>query len=134
MINVKNIKKKEVYNMKKNGFTLIELLGVVVILALIMLIIFPSVINTIKKSSDATDEATLNLIYNASDLYISNHPRDFKKIDGNTYIIYLSNMVAEDLLSSPIKLSGSEDITNTKCVSATYQSGFSYELINCPTE
>ena len=36
--------------MKNKGFTLIELLGVMVILALVITLAFPSLINSIKKS------------------------------------------------------------------------------------
>ena len=38
--------------MKNRGYTLIELLGVIIILALLTTLVFPSVINTIKKSND----------------------------------------------------------------------------------
>ena len=49
----------------KKGFTLIELLGVIIILSLVSLIVYPSVINTIKNSQNKVDNKTKELIYNA---------------------------------------------------------------------
>ena len=58
----------------KKGFTLIELLGVIVILSLIMLVVFPNVLSVIKKSNQDKDTYTLTLIKNAADIYIKEHP------------------------------------------------------------
>ena len=38
--------------LKNKAFTLIELLGVIIILALLMIIVFPSIINSVKNSSN----------------------------------------------------------------------------------
>lgn len=115
--------------MKNKGFTLIELLGVIVILSLLTLIVFPSVVNLVKSSSNDTDKVTIDLINNAADIYISNHINDFPKTNGNKYRIELTDLIAEDLLVDGIKLSnGKNDITNTKCVQVTYNNGYKYEL------
>lgn len=113
--------------MKNYGFTLIELLGVIVILALLIIIVFPSIVNSVKGSSKKTDDLTLELIYNATDMHISNNRGNFKRTNGNTYCIKLSTLINEGYLKSPIKLSD-EDITNNKVVQVTYQDGFNYEL------
>lgn len=113
----------------KKGFTLIELLGVIIIIALLTLLVLPKVVNSVKNTSDDTDELTKEIIYKASDLYISNHSNNFKKINGNKYIIDLKDLVDEKLLTSPIKLSESDrDITNSKCIQVTYNNGYEYEL------
>lgn len=114
--------------MNNKGFTLIELLGVIIILALIMLIAFPNIINSIKKTNDKIDEKTLELIYNASDIYINNHIEDFPKKSENKYIIEFNNLIGEDLLSGDLKTSNSDNITNTKCIQVTYDNGYKYEL------
>lgn len=118
--------------MKNRGFTLIELLGVIIILAILVTIIFPSIINSVKGSGEKTDQLMLDMIYNAADLYVTDNPNEYMKVEGNKYTVLLSDLVAEDLLASPIKLSNSdEDITNLKCVQADYSNGdFSYELKN----
>ena len=115
--------------MKNKGFTLIELLGVIIILALLMIIVFPSIINSVKNSSNKTDDLTKELIYNAADLFIDEHINDFPKMNGSKYSIDLSALVDEGLITGPIKLSGSDqDITNNKCIQVTYDKGYSYEL------
>mgnify|MGYP003300450673 CR=1 FL=1 len=115
--------------MKNKGFTLIELLGVIIILALLMIIVFPSIINSVKNSSNKTDDLTKELIYNAADLFIDEHINDFPKMNGSKYSIELSTLVGEGLLTGPIKLSSSDaDITNNKCIQVTYNNGYNYEL------
>lgn len=115
--------------MKNKGFTLIELLGVIIILALLMIIVFPSIINSVKKSSNKTDALTLDLIYNAADLFISEHKTDFPKRAGNKYLIELKDLVDEGFLVAPIKLSDNDlDITNSKCIQVIYQESYNYEL------
>lgn len=115
--------------MKKNGFTLIELLGVIIILSLLVILVFPSIINSIRNSSKKIDEVTLELIYNAANLYIDNHKNEFYKNNGNEYSIELQSLVNEGLLVSPVKLSGSDnDLTNQKCIQVSYNNGFEYEL------
>ena len=115
--------------MKNKGFTLIELLGVIIILALLMIIVFPSIINSVKNSSNQTDDLTKELIYNAADLFIDEHINDFPKTNENKYSIDLKSLVDEGLLTGPIKLSGSDqDITNNKCIQVTYDKGYKYEL------
>lgn len=117
--------------MKNKGFTLIELLGVIIILSLLTILVFPNIINSVKNSTDKTDKLTMNLINNASELYISNHLDDFPKDDGNKFSIELSELVAEGLLVSPIKYGKDNDITNKKCVQVTYNNeNFNYELKN----
>ena len=115
----------------KRGFTLIELLGVIIILSLLVILVFPSIVNSIRNSSEKTDDLTLQLIYNAADLYIKDYKNNFPKINGGKYIVDLEDLVGEGLLISPIKLSESdEDLTSKKCVQVSYNNGFDYELKN----
>ena len=117
--------------MKSNGFTLIELLGVIAILALLTLLVFPNIIDSIRQSSEKTDDVMLNMIYNAADLYVSNHQGSFPKENGNKYSVTLSDLVSEGALSRPVKLSSNDtDITDTKCVQVLYENGYKYEIKN----
>jgi len=120
--------------MKNKGFTLMELLGVIIILALLMIIVFPSIVNSVKNSSNKTDDLTKELIYNAADLFIDEHINDYPKQNGNKYAIELKTLVDEGLLVSPIKLSDSDaDITNAKCIQVIYQGDYNYALKNSGT-
>ena len=52
----------------KKGFTMVELIAIVVIMALMLLIILPSINNTIKQSEGKKKETDLNNIYMAANI------------------------------------------------------------------
>lgn len=114
--------------MKNRGFTLLELLGVIVILALLTTLVFPNVLNTIKKSSDQTDKFSMELISNAADIYIENHANSFKKRNGSKFIIDMKELIEDGNLPSNLKISDIEDIEE-KCVQVMYKNNdYTYEL------
>lgn len=113
--------------MENKGFTLIELLGVIVILALLMIITFPSVINLIKSSSNEKDDLVMDLIYNATEMFIKDNRNSYPSVDGNSYCITLTDLIEHGDLKGPINLNN-EDVTNKKSVQVTYSDKFSYEL------
>lgn len=55
----------------KKGFTLAEMLGVIIILALIALIVFPTVASLIKQSKEDTYKEQVDYILNASNNWIT---------------------------------------------------------------
>lgn len=114
--------------MKNRGFTLAELLAVIIIISILTLLVLPSIVNSVRNSSEKIDDVTLNLIYNAADLYVSNHSSDFLKKDGNKYIINLSDLISEKYLKNSIKMADGQYIEENKCVQVTYDDGFNYEL------
>ena len=113
--------------MKNRGFTLLELLGVIVILALLTTLVFPSVLNAIKKSSNQTDKLSMDLISNAADLYIENNTNEFIKFNGNKYVIEIETLIDEGNLPSNIKISDIDNIDDA-CVQVSYENEFQYEL------
>lgn len=115
--------------MKNKGFTLIELLGVVVIIALLMVIVMPKIINSLKSTSLKVDDLTLKLIYNASELYVEENSEDFDEVNGNKYCIPLKELTGEGYLKSPINVNDI-DITDLKSVQVTYNEGFNFELVD----
>lgn len=117
--------------MKNKGFTLMELLGVIVIISLLLIIVFPNITNSVKNSSKKTDKLTEDLIFNASDMYISNHSNLFTQVEGKKFEITLKDLVDDSLLVSPIKYEEDDDITKLKCVEVTYTNNkYHYELKN----
>ena len=111
----------------KKGFTLIELLGVIIIIALLSLITFPSIINVIKGTNDKIDSETLKIVYNSVDIYISQNINDFPKIEGNKYIIDIEDIFS--LETFPSELSNNDKLKN-KCIQVVYDDEFKYELRN----
>lgn len=117
--------------MKNKGFTLIELLGVMIILALLLILVFPSVINMIKKSNTEKDDLTRDLIINAANLYVKDNIDDFIETNGNMYPISVKDLVYDGYIKSPIELSDREgDLTNKLCVQVLYNNKFTYEIKN----
>ena len=115
--------------MNKRAFTLIELLGVIIILALLMTVIFPNIINNVKNSSEEQNNISEKLIYNAVDKYIQQNNNEFERIDGLSYCITLKELTSTGYISSPIVIDN-KDITDFKSVQINYNSGFTYALKN----
>lgn len=121
--------------LNNEAFTLLELLGVVIILGLLVTLTLPSVINSIKKSSNEIDNINKELAINAADLYIRDNKSYFDVSNGTEFCISLSDLVDGNYLKSPIQYKDSDDITNTHSIKVTYNDKYSYELIDsdsCP--
>ena len=115
--------------MNRKAFTLMELLGVIIILALLMAVIFPNIINNIKNSSVEENNISEKLIYNAVDKYIQQNNNNLKKIEGFSYCITLKELTSTGYISSPIIIDD-KDITDLKSVQISYSDEFTYELKN----
>ncbi len=75
--------------MKKNAFTLIELLGVLLLLAVIALITFPIIDNTLTNSRNEAYERQKDNIIEAARMYVTengNYDTDIKSLDFQTLI------------------------------------------------
>ena len=88
---------------KKLGFTLAEILGVIVIIGILLILIVPTVINRLNSTSEEVDEATDDIIYNAADQYIREHPSDYPPGKAGRYCITIQSLVDDGKLSSPVK-------------------------------
>lgn len=83
--------------MRNRGFTLVELLAVVTIFAILCVLAVPPILNQVNNNKSAVNDANLEIIYKAADLYIDN-----KKASA-TYCVTLQELVDRDLLASPVK-------------------------------
>lgn len=79
--------------MKKNGFTLAELLGVVVILGLLLLLVFPSVVKELKEGEATIDSAVEQIIKNGASNYVENNKNTYPENKNATYCITLNILV-----------------------------------------
>ena len=86
----------------KKGFTLAELIGVVIILALIALLAFPPILNSIRKTKGELSDASKEILYNATELYVSENLNDFPKYNGNTYCVTLNDLVTNEYLPTKV--------------------------------
>lgn len=109
--------------MKNKGFTLIEMIAVVIIIALIALISLPTITNQLVNKKEEVSEATLTLINNAAELYMSNRQTEYPNgisNKGMSYCISLDTLVNSGNLTSPIKdFKTGEEIPLTKFVKIT---------------
>ena len=114
------------------GFTLAELIGVIVILGLIALVAIPSILNAINSQKDEISDASREIIYSATNLYIRDNSNNFPKFNGNTFCLTLDKLTQGDYLPDTIydAVSGDE-VPLTNIVEVKYeQDRFSYNLNN----
>jgi prepilin-type N-terminal cleavage/methylation domain-containing protein len=114
--------------MKNKGYTLLELLGVIVILSVLVTLVFPSVINFIKKSNDKIDSITNELIINAAEDYINDNSSNIYLTSGTDYCITIDRLIEYQYLESIREL---DNYTRySKSVKVTYDNGYKYEIID----
>ena len=113
----------------KKGFTLVEVLGVVVLLSIIILLITPNIISSIKNANINVNNKMADVIFSATKKYIAND-NDYKEKKGNTYCILISELVNNGYLESPVKYGDDDDITLTKTVKAEYNTNWNYSIVD----
>ncbi len=86
--------------MRNKGFTLVELLGVIIIIALLSLVIFPNIISSFFEASNKLDDSTKILVIEAAKDYYHNNRDNISKLD---YCVTISELQNEGLLSYDIK-------------------------------
>ena len=109
--------------MKNKGYTLIELLGVMIILALLVSFVIPSVINSIKSSTEKKDNLVNDLIINAAEMYVGDYSNNFHETYGNTYCVSLNTLKENNYLKDSVE---EKDVT----VKISYINKFNYEVVD----
>ena len=66
--------------MNNKGFTLIELVAIVLVIAAIFLVSFPSLLNLSKKDEEKKYDSMVESLCLAGDTYIKNNSEDFKNM------------------------------------------------------
>ena len=122
--------------MNKKGFTLIELLSVVTLIVLISLIVIPNITSSINKKKGEISEANMQLLANATDVYIENHSSFYTnsfEANGSTYCIPVQTLINDGVLETPFKDVNGNEIDYSNVVKSTYNAtynGFQYELVD----
>lgn len=115
--------------MKNKGYTLLELLGVMIILALIVSLVFPSIINFIKSSNEDKDNLTRNLVYNAAEMFIEDNANKYYSNNGSRYCINIETLIENNYLKGDLEYQG-KTLNNTKSVKVLYTDKFNYEIVD----
>ena len=113
---------------KRRGFTLVELLGVIVLLALIVLITFPSIINVIKKSDNSISEANKALIINAAKQYVEKNKNDY--VSDGIYCLITQNLINNGFLIESISEADGTKLTNVTVKVTVNNSSYNYEVLD----
>lgn len=82
----------------KKGFTLIELIGVVILLSIIMIIVFPTLLNHITNTNKELSESEKQIIYSGTSNYIAKYQNNYEKINGNIYCIEIDELLKEQVI------------------------------------
>ena len=115
----------------KKGFTLIELLGVIIILTILTLIVFPNIIAYIYRFNYTNNmEANKEIILSAAKLYVADNLSEVSVSNGFEYCVSLSKLVDDGYLKSPVKYSTVDDATGSYSVRVIYNKNYSYEVIS----
>lgn len=120
--------------MKKNGFTLIELLGVIVILAVVLLLAFPPILDQIKKSKNELSESMKKVILSAAEVYVDENKNNFPKTDGNIYCVTLQTLVDNNHLREPLIDANNQEIELTNKIEVKVENNqYKYKINNSCT-
>ncbi len=116
----------------KKGFTLAELLGVIVIIGILLILIVPTIINRINSSREEAENAGNNIIYDAADQYIREHPDDYPPGKSGRYCIEIKKLIEDGKLIQPvINAATGEDISDKSVMVTIYSAGTKdYEIKN----
>jgi hypothetical protein len=96
------------------------MVGVMVILSLIVVFTFPIIINTIKDKKSEISDYRLDMLKNATDLFVDKNSADLNQ--NGTGCIPLATLVNSGYIKKPIKLGNSDtDITDSKSILYPYE-------------
>ncbi|MEI3529972.1 MAG: type II secretion system protein [Bacilli bacterium] len=113
--------------MTKRGFTLIELMGVIVLLGILGLVVFPAILNQMKKVDTSLSEANRKIVYSAADDYIKDNRNNFQtQIENDSNIVIeLDDLVNGGYLSKDI------DVKDYRFVEVSVREGvpYNYKLL-----
>lgn len=106
--------------LNRKGFTLIELLAVVVILALVLILVFPNSIDVFKKAKLKSEEEFLDRLSQSIDSYISLNADEINFTDDFTGEKIKTNPVTNEKTKLPITgkmgIIGINDIINDELI------------------
>lgn len=102
--------------MKEKGFTLIELIGVIVLLAIIILITYPSIVNIIKKSNNKIDSATSALIISGAKNMVDENKNSYPLTNGNVYCVTIKSLINKGYVISDLETGNGNKINTDRYV------------------
>lgn len=89
----------------KRGFTLVELLAVVTLLAAIILVSVPSIINVLRKSEEKDYKEFENALKRAAELYVEKNRNLYPELNnvGGTVNVSANTLITEEYLKQDLE-------------------------------
>lgn len=115
--------------MKEKGFTLVELLGVIVILAVIMLLVFPTVNNILSQSKDTIYQKQINSILSAAYDFSLKNIKYLPEYNQKSYVT-LGELKYEGMIDVDIKNPDTNEKFKDNLVISIHNVGASYKYSN----
>ena len=113
---------------KRNGFTLIETMGTLIILAVILILAVPNLTKWLKNAENSIDNATKNLIIDATKDYVDESDLSIFKESSYNYCLTLNELIDSGYISSE-SVSKLDDLDLT--IKISYSNGKSkYEIVD----
>ena len=98
-----------------------------IILALLITVVFPSIINFIKSSNEKKDNLTRDLVYNAAEMFIEDNANEYYSNNGSKYCINIDTLFENNYLKGDLEYQG-KTLNNEMGVKVTYTDKFNYEI------
>lgn len=114
--------------MKNKGFTLIELLAVITILAILSVIVIPTVNNSIKQAKNDAYNEQVKIIENQAEKYFLDS--NFDVLENERKVIYLEEILNTDYINKSKIINPKTDEEMTGCVLVTsYSKQYHFKYI-----
>ena len=118
---------------RKNGFTLIELLAILVILAILSLVLIPTVKNSIEEAKKDTYNNQVNAINKAAESYFVNS--NFSVSENEEKVMYLTDIINQGYIESSKVINPIDESEMSGCVLIKYYSNqYHYSYIDNNTD
>ena len=117
--------------MKRNkGFTLIELLGVITLLGVIALVVFPLLLKQINNARSGIKDANDVLLIDAAKDYVSSHENQYIAEEGNNYCISMETLINENYFNPKLKDSENKELDLNRVIEISYKKNkFNYKIV-----
>jgi len=111
----------------KKGFTLIELLAVIILLAIIALIAYPTLNNVIDKNKDKLYEKQINELERHANTWIMDRADTFELENGDSYLLSFEELYNSGLINSK-EVKDPRNSENIKGCIAITRNGTNYDI------
>lgn len=112
-----------------------EMVAVIMILAVISILVIPSILNSVRDKKEELSDAMRQIIMDAGSMYYSEDRKNYPKVEGNVYCVTFQTLIEEELLDSPlIDVTTKSEINVNQYVKASvFSNTFHYEIADTCT-